>query len=411
MGFAGALHRLMDERGLSGKALARQVPCDAAYISRLASGKQRPSVKIAQRLDSILGAGGELAGLARSEPRLPVPGVAVPGLAPDPDLAERVGAATGAFGRADGAVIGWLEQCLDAHRRLEDAVGGAPLRGVVAEQLGIVAGLAHSTRGPDGVRLVALAAQYAQFIAWMCVDCGDHSGASAWYDRAYGWAAEAGDANMAATSLSMRAHVAWSAGNPHACIRLGEAACWHETHISPGVQGMAAQMAARGHAMAGRADRSHARLARVRLDEAETLIRRASEHPSDEPPWMYFYGETWFTLQRGMAELHLANWVDAVALLGTGLAQLADSYRRDRAWYAACLARALAESGDAEQAADVAVAHARDAAEVNSYACRDLKLISATLTGKGAREGAVIRDALASASASASGRDARASRR
>jgi transcriptional regulator with XRE-family HTH domain len=397
MGFAGALRRLMDERGLSGKALARQVPCDAAYISRLANGKQHPSAKIARRLDELLGAGGDLADLARREPRLPVPGVAVPDLVRDPDLGERVSAAVERFGRADDAVIGWLEQCLDAHRRLEDAVGGAPLRGVVGEQLGIVAGLAQGTRGPEGLRLVSLAAQYAQFIAWMCVDGGEHAKASAWYDRAYGWAAEAGDANMAATSLSMRAHVAWSAGRPHACIRLGEAACWHSAHISPGVRGMAVQMAARGHAMAGRVDRSQARLARGRLDEAEILIRRAGERRDDEPPWMYFYDETWFTLQRGMAELHLGNWADAAALLGAGLAGLGESYRRDRAWYATCLAQALAESGEAEQAAAVAVAHARDAVELNTYAYRDLKRISVTLTAKGTREGAVIREALTSA--------------
>lgn len=396
MGFAGALRRLMDERGLSGKALARQVPCDPAYVSRLANGRQRPSARIAQRLDVVLGAGGELAALARSEPHLPVPGVAVAGLVPDPDLGERVTAAVARFGRADDAVIGWLEQCLDAHRRLEDVIGGAPLRGVVGQQLGIVAGLVPRTSGPGGARLVALAAQYAQFIAWMWVDGGDHARASAWYDRAYGWAAEAGDANMAATSLSMRAHVAWSAGNPQACIRLGEAARWHQAHISPGVQGMAAQMAARGHAMAGRADRSQARLARLRLDEAETLIRHAGEDRDGEPPWMYFYDETWFTLQRGMAEQHLGNAASAASLLGAGLGGLGESYRRDRAWYAACLARALAESGDAEHAAAVAVAHARDAADVNAYAYRDMKRTSAALTARGAREGARIGEALAS---------------
>jgi hypothetical protein len=201
--------------------------------------------------------------------------------------------------------------------------------------------------------------------------------------------------------------VAWSAGNPLACIRLGEAACWHSAHISPGVRGMAAQMAARGHAMTGLADRSHAQLARTRLDEAESLIRRAADHRDDEPPWMYFYDETWFTLQRGMAELHLGCWADAAALLGTGLAGLGESYRRDRAWYAACLARALAESGEAEQAAAVAVAHACDAAEVNSYAYRDLKHTSAALTAKGTREGAAIREALTSASNNSTHHDRR----
>ncbi|GAA1734208.1 hypothetical protein GCM10009734_44720 [Nonomuraea bangladeshensis] len=44
------------------------------------------------------------------------------------------------------------------------------------------------------------------------------------------------------------------------------------------MQGMAAQTAARGHAEMG-------------------------EHPEDEPPWMYFYDDGWFDMQRGMAEL------------------------------------------------------------------------------------------------------------
>jgi hypothetical protein len=70
--------------------------------------------------------------------------------------------------------------------------------------------------------------------------------------------------------------------------------------VTPGVQGMAAQMEARGHALAGDASP-----ARSLLDEAQALIDRAASRPEDEPPWMYFYGENWFRLQRGMAELHL----------------------------------------------------------------------------------------------------------
>jgi transcriptional regulator with XRE-family HTH domain len=51
MGFAERLRAIMAERGLSGLAVARKVHCDQSYISRLASGKQRPSQKIAMLLD------------------------------------------------------------------------------------------------------------------------------------------------------------------------------------------------------------------------------------------------------------------------------------------------------------------------------------------------------------------------
>jgi hypothetical protein len=36
----------MTERGLGVRALARHVPCDPAFISRLASGRQQPSAQI-----------------------------------------------------------------------------------------------------------------------------------------------------------------------------------------------------------------------------------------------------------------------------------------------------------------------------------------------------------------------------
>ena len=49
-----------------------------------------------------------------------------------------------------------------------------------------------------------------------------------------------------------------------------------------------------GHALNHDSDQAH-RL----LDEAQVLIGRATEHQEDEPPWMYLYDETWFTLPRG----------------------------------------------------------------------------------------------------------------
>ncbi|MEV4247238.1 hypothetical protein AB0J63_27955 [Streptosporangium canum] len=101
-------------------------------------------------------------------------------------------------------------------------------------------------------------------------------------------------------------------------------------------------MAVRGHALAG-----DARAARTLLDEAEALIRQAAEHADDAPVWMYFYDETWFRLQRGMTEPHLANWPKAIDLLMEGLSGLPETYKRDRAWYGSCLARAHAEAGDA----------------------------------------------------------------
>lgn len=141
-------------------------------------------------------------------------------------------------------------------------------------------------------------------------------------------------------------------------------------------------MAARGHALDGDADDAE-RL----LDEAQNLIGRAAQHPEDEPPWMYFYGETWFTLQRGMAALHLRDGEAAVRHLTAGLAALPDDYRRDKTWYRACLAHALAEAGEASQAASVALAIVPDAADVGRpHAWNELHTVAAVLMRGGARE-------------------------
>ncbi len=392
MGFAEALRALMAERGISGRELARRVPCDKGHVSRLKNGHTRPSPATAAKLDEILGAGGELSGLAARQAAAPVPALNLPEIAPDPDLYDRITRAVGAPSRVDVPVIEWLERTLAEHRRVEDTIGARPLLKLVRGQLSAAAEFTRAAPGPLRTRLVDLTSQYAQFLAWMCIETRNHGAALAWYDRAHDWAVEAGDVNMAATTLSMKAHLAWSLGDAQRCVRMADAARWHR-QVTPGVQGMAAQMAARGHALAGEADAAHA---------AQALIERAASHPEDEPPWMYFYGETWFRLQRGMAELHLGNWRAAAGLLGSGLAELPESYRRDRAWYGVCLARAHAEMGDAEQAEAVAVRFARDIAAVNSYARGELLGTTRTLARKGARQAETIREALGEDGAEAS---------
>ncbi|MET8987891.1 hypothetical protein ABZW49_20780 [Nonomuraea wenchangensis] len=70
-----------------------------------------------------------------------------------------------------------------------------------------------------------------------------------------------------------------------------------------------------------------AQAARRLLGETEELIRAASEHPEDEPPWMYSYDDGWFDMQRGMAELALGDGRRAVRFLERGLAALPGAYR------------------------------------------------------------------------------------
>src|SRR3546814_1182053 len=80
----------------------------------------------------------------------------------------------------------------------------------------------HSRRAlVTGVQTCAL--PISQFLGWMAVAVGDQAAASAWYGRAKEWADEAGNSDMAATSLSMQAHQAWGAGDGRRCTALAKA--------------------------------------------------------------------------------------------------------------------------------------------------------------------------------------------
>jgi hypothetical protein len=101
-----------------------------------------------------------------------------------------------------------MERTLADHRRANDTVGAIPLLGPVRAQFAVVADLTRSAPAGISNRLIGLAAQYAQFMAWLRIETRDHDTALAWYDRARAWAEEAGNPDMAATTLSMKAHLA-----------------------------------------------------------------------------------------------------------------------------------------------------------------------------------------------------------
>lgn len=75
MDFAALLRDLMREQKMTGRGLARKVPCDPALISRYASGQQPPSERMASRLDELLGAVGALTAAAAERPGAACPGV------------------------------------------------------------------------------------------------------------------------------------------------------------------------------------------------------------------------------------------------------------------------------------------------------------------------------------------------
>lgn len=340
------------------------------------------SVEVRQRIVEGLGIPAEVLGRNRAEP--PLPSLVLPGLVSDAAAARLKRVRQGGL-RLDTASLDEMDRLLAAHRRAEDTLGSRVMNGVVTAQFDAVYELYDQARGPLADRLVRLLAEYAQFLAWMAQDQDKAPSALGWFDRSYDWALEAGYGDMAATTMSMKAHMAWSNGQGRRCVRLAEAAA-STAGATATTRAMALQMAGRGHALEG-----DARAACHRLDEAQRIIANAT----DAPPWLYFYGESWFAAQRGMADLHLKEWGRATENLREGLSGFAPAYRRDRAWYGACLAHAYAGAGESREALETALGVVRDASDVGRpHAWHELHKVAALLMRHRAREGRELFDAL-----------------
>src|SRR5712664_535746 len=65
--FSDVLDGMIRDSGTEAQELARQVPCNPGHISNMRQGKKLASLQLAERLDEILGAGGNLVAAALAD--------------------------------------------------------------------------------------------------------------------------------------------------------------------------------------------------------------------------------------------------------------------------------------------------------------------------------------------------------
>jgi len=199
-GFAGALRTLMSDRGVSANALARQVPCDKALISRYRSGQQQPSLRMAQLLDDALGAGGQLAAARRAEPPVDQ------GAALDDEIAALELARRATASDAGSATVEGLEEVVD---RLAIAYPGTPpgqLLPRVRRHLCYVTTLLDARATLAERRRLLTAGGWLSLLAATCmIDLGMRDAAAAHLATAAQLARETGHAELAAWCLETRA--------------------------------------------------------------------------------------------------------------------------------------------------------------------------------------------------------------
>jgi hypothetical protein len=349
--FAGKLAALMAECGIGTRALARRVPCDAALISRLAHGRQRPSAQIARRLDEVLGAGGELVSAA-SASGAKLAGSQTAAEISSGVVAERaMRARLGAFSAVQAEeLISHLNEQWHALVKADNLLGPRHALPGVINNLGVIDALLRAVRVPVRDVVVGLAARYAESAAWLYEDSADMASARYWTRRAMEWAMEGNDRLMVSWTLFRRSQQA-APDRDSAQMAALAAAARREMDVLPGPMLAAIlQQEAHAHALDGQERACHATLDRAHL------VAAATDDPGDASAGHgSFCTPAYLEMQRGACWLALGKPSRAITVLEGSIRALPPAYRRDCGVALSRQAAALAACSEPIQAATVAL--------------------------------------------------------
>ncbi|MFY1673371.1 helix-turn-helix domain-containing protein [Plantactinospora sp. WMMB334] len=281
--FGAELRRLRGQRGLSLRQLADATCYSHTYLWELESGRKQPGgVDVAERLDAALHSGGTLAAL-------------VTDTALDPDTAGRLDWMAARPRTIDAPAVDALHAILDQQRRLDDAIGAVPLIDPTTCHLDIVRAALGQVRGELRDDVLDLAAQWAQFAAWLHLAAGSLEPAGRLLDQACGWAIETDDYEMLTTLLSYQGHRAWLVGDVGALVGLTRAAL-RDRRAYVGQRAYDHYQLSRGLALAGE-NRAADEALRIAADLAEEAV----EYRGPVPAWHYYRTAAFFRLERGLA--------------------------------------------------------------------------------------------------------------
>ena len=185
--FGEELRRLLAERGVSLRNIARQVECSPGYLSNVASGRKPLTPSLAVRLDRVLGTGDQLIAYAlRPEPKY--------SSGPDIDLIRRGLDDTLSEGAmAQAALDDWERMVIRYGRATRDQPAGALLNGISADLTELKLTLRRYRSASALRQLTRIAAQMAGLMGLTFIKVGDRRSFREWARTARLAASEAGD--------------------------------------------------------------------------------------------------------------------------------------------------------------------------------------------------------------------------
>lgn len=338
--FSGVVHRLMDERGMGTRALARAVKHDPGYVSRVINGRQPAGPDIARRIDAVLGAGGEIIAAAARPADLPASEEHVA-----PELAD------------------YFALQLAQHYTADRFLGPGRLIRTATDQDELLADVAGAAKGPLRAGLWGISAGYGALLGWLHQDAGNLTESARWHNTMIERAHRTADDHLIAFSLHCKAMLLGDQGDGRGVLDLTRAALRDRRRLAPKVQVLLLQQQAHGLALTG-GDGAAAGCFAL-LDDAASMLDLAD----DGRPWGgQVCAPGYLDIQRATICTRLGLASEALALWDTVIPTMSPG--RDLGVFLARQAQAYATAREPERAAESAVQAARLAASTGSARMR-----------------------------------------
>lgn len=342
--FGGELVRLMTERGVGVRQLARACYVNPGHISNIRNGKDRPSPELAKTIDMFFGAGGELAALALLRQAAAVP--------PCDETAAIELARRAAASDVGDVTCEHIEAAVDNLAIAYHRTPPAELLPRVHAHLGYVTSLLDCRATlVQRRRLLVCGGWLSLLAATVLTDLHDEPSAAAYLQTAAQLAGETGHAEIRAWTLETRAWIEVTAGRYREAVRLAQGS----REIAPRTSSAFIQATAQeGRAWARLGDQTRTRDALTRLEALASPLPAPDQpehHYKYDPAKADAYVVTTLAWAGDPAAEDLAREVAA------RFDSLADGHPRHRRATAARLdlALALASGGKLDEAAGTAL--------------------------------------------------------
>ncbi|GGT64984.1 hypothetical protein GCM10014713_67470 [Streptomyces purpureus] len=386
--FGAELRRRRLAAGLTLARLAQAVHYSKGQLSKVETGRQRPTTELARLCDSVLDADGRLAELAVRAAPPPVAAVpsrrevmavgatAVLALAPSgprPELPD-----TSALPQPGqdlgGTLLETSQSLFTQYRRLGQISPPQAVLPALVAQTASLESLAAGSGPRTGKALLALCARHAEFAGWMAQEAGDDTAALSWTARAVKLAATSGDQDLASYALVRRALVTFYRGDASATVDLARGAL--VSRLPPRIRGLAAQREAQGHALAGEQD------ACLRaLDQARLLLATSADDAAPGPLLGTTHLVDPVSMVTGWCLLDLGRPRQAAEMLDREVARIPANAVRTHVRYGVRRALAHAVAGDIDHACELTGKLLAGVGAVDSATVRlDLRRLARTLS-------------------------------